>query len=88
MIGIVFALTYTFLGAGLLQKISNKVVRGAILGFVVFVFAQIMMAVLGAIMGGMMKPEGSMMLVILGSIIGHIVYGIVTVALIKEPASK
>jgi len=74
MIGITFALAYTFLFAPKV-KISNIYLKGAIFGFVAFIFAQIAMAMMGA-MVSMPKPEGSMILMMIGSIIGHIVFGI------------
>jgi len=77
MVGVIFALAYVFLFSGIFAKISSKIVKGALFGLVVFLFAQVMMAVIGAVMGGMPSPEGSMTLVILGSMMGHIVYGIV-----------
>jgi uncharacterized membrane protein YagU involved in acid resistance len=77
MIGVIFALAYVFILSGILGKISSKIVKGALFGFIVFLFAQVMMGVISAVMGGMPAPEGSKTLVILGGIIGHIVYGIV-----------
>lgn len=82
MIGIIFALAYTFIFVSKV-KVKNLVVKGAIFGFVVFIFAQIVMAMMAAIMGPMPQPEGGMMLMIVGSVIGHIVYGI-SVALIAK----
>ena len=73
MIGIVFALAYTYLFAPKV-KIGNLFLKGAIFGFVVFIFAQIMMAVMGA-MVGMPKMEGSMILMLIGGIMGHVIYG-------------
>lgn len=83
MIGIIFALGYSFVFIKLV-KIENLIVKGALFGFGVFIFAQIMMAVVGAIMGSMPPPEGGMALMIVGSMIGHIMYGI-PVALIAKP---
>ncbi|CAN5649408.1 hypothetical protein BH11BAC3_BH11BAC3_37550 [soil metagenome] len=74
MIGIIFALAYTYLFAPKV-KIGNLFVKGAVFGFVVFIFAQIMLAIMGA-MFPMPEMEGSMILVMIGSIIGHIIYGI------------
>lgn len=84
VIGIVFGLGYVFVFEKLVRKINSRVLRGAIFGFAVFVFAQIMMAIMGAVMGGIPAPEGNMLLIVMGSIIGHIVYGIVTVFFIKD----
>ena len=83
MIGIIFALAYTFLFVPILKKVNNRIVKGTIFGLAVFVFAQLMIAVMGAIFGGMSSPEGSMLLVLIGGIIGHIIYGIVVSLLIK-----
>jgi len=74
MIGIIFALAYTFLFAPKV-KISSICLKGAIFGFVAFIFAQIAMAMMGA-MFSMPKPEGSMILMMIGSIMGHILFGI------------
>lgn len=83
MIGITFALSYVFIISGYLKKISSKMVNGALFGLIIFLFAQVMMLLMNGIMGGMASPEGSMVLMMIGSIMGHIVYGIVTVILIK-----
>ena len=82
MIGTIFAFGYSFLFAPFV-KIQNIVVKGAVFGFTVFIFAQIAMAMMNLIMGAMPAPEGGMMLMIIGSIIGHIMYGI-SVALIAK----
>jgi hypothetical protein len=77
MVGVIFALAYVFLFSGIFAKISSQIVKGALFGFVVFNFAQVMMAVMSAVIGGMPSPAGSMTLIVLGGIMGHIVYGIV-----------
>jgi uncharacterized membrane protein YagU involved in acid resistance len=77
MVGVIFALAYVFILPGMLGKINSKIAKGALFGLAVFIFAQVMIAVMGAVLGGMPSPSGSMTLVILGSIMGHIVYGIV-----------
>ena len=73
IIGVMFAFAYTYLFAPKV-KIGNIFLKGAVFGFVVFVFAQIMMAIMGAMLP-MPKMEGSMMLMMIGSIIGHVIYG-------------
>ncbi len=73
MIGIIFAFAYTYLFAPKV-KISNLFLKGAVFGFAVFIFAQIMMAVMGAMLP-MPKMEGSMIMMMIGSFIGHIIYG-------------
>jgi hypothetical protein len=84
MIGIIFALAYLFLFAPLLKKVNSRVVKGIIFGSAVFVFAQIMMALLGALVVGISAPEGSILLMMTGSIIGHIIYGIVVVLIARD----
>lgn len=81
MIGIIFAFAYTYLFAPKV-KINNLFVKGAIFGFVVFIFAQIMMAIMGAMLP-MPKMEGSMMLMMVGSIMGHIIYGMAVSKTVK-----
>ena len=49
-----------------------------------FIFAEIMMAVMGAIFGGMNFRAGSIVLTLVGGIIGHIIYGIIVSLLIKS----
>jgi hypothetical protein len=73
MIGIIFAFFYTYLCI-IKWKISNVYLKGAVFGIIVFVFAQIMIAILGAIMP-MPKMEDSLMLIMLGSLIAHIAFG-------------
>ncbi|MDP1675549.1 MAG: hypothetical protein Q8L88_01695 [Bacteroidota bacterium] len=83
MIGITFALGYTFLFAAKV-KIQNLAVKGAVFGFAAFIMAQIVMVMMGLVMGPMPAPEGGMLPMMVGSIIGHVMYGI-PVALIAKP---
>lgn len=82
MVGITFALAYTFLFAPRV-KIDNIYAKGAAFGFIVFIFAQIMMAMMGA-MFPMPQPEGSMLLIMMGSIMGHIVFGMSVSSTVKS----
>ena len=75
MIGVMFALGYTFLFSKMVS-LDNLILKGSLFGVTVFVFAQIMMLVMGKMMGGMEQPEGSAILMMIGSIMGHIIYGI------------
>lgn len=81
MIGVIFAFAYTYLFAPKV-KINNLFVKGAIFGFVVFIFAQIMMAMMSAMLP-MPKMEGSMLLMMIGSIMGHIIFGMTVSKIIK-----
>lgn len=75
IIGIVFAFGYTYLCI-FKHKINNIWLKGSVFGIVVFVFAQIMMAIMGRMMP-MPEAEGSMILAVMGSLIGHIIFGMV-----------
>ncbi len=88
MIGIIFAMAYAFLFIKVVKKVGNNILKGAIFGFAVFIFAQIAMAIIGAMRGGMPPMEGSMMLIMIGSIMGHVIYGIVVAMFVKEPVSE
>lgn len=83
VIGIIFAYAYVLLLNNKLP-IANNYMRGAIYGFIVFIFAQIVMATAGAM--GMMPemPKDNMAMMIAGSIMGHLVYGTVLGAFIKK----
>jgi len=88
MIGIIFAMAYAFFFINVVKKISSNILKGAIFGFAVFVFAQIALAIMGAMMGGMPPMEGSMMLMMIGSLIGHVVFGITVALFVKEPVTE
>ena len=88
MIGIIFAFAYSFFFIKVVNKISNNILKGAIFGFAVFIFAQIAIAMLGAMMGGMPPMEGSIMLMMIGSIMGHIVFGITVAIFVKEQVAE
>ncbi len=83
MIGIVFASFYVYVLDAWFIKIKSDVINGALFGFIVFVFAQIMLMLIKIIMGGMDSAEGTILLMMMGSLLGHLVYGIVAVALVK-----
>ncbi len=85
MIGIIFALAYAFFFINVVKKINNNILKGAIFGFVVFIFAQIMMAIMGMIFP-MPPMEGSMVLIMVGSIVGHIIFGIIVALFVKDNA--
>lgn len=83
MIGVIFAAFYVYLFHPKVN-IKSKILKGAVFGIAVFIFAQVAMAIMGAMMGGMPKPEGSMLLMAIGSIMGHVVFGIVVALFTKE----
>lgn len=87
MIGIIFSMAYAFFFINVVKKVSNNILKGAIFGFAVFIFAQIMMAIMG-MMFPMPPMEGSIMLIMFGSIIGHIIFGITVALVVKENAQS
>jgi hypothetical protein len=84
MTGVIFASAYAFVFLNILKRFSSNIVKGTIFGMIVFIFAQIVMAMMGAIMGGMPPMEGNIALMMLGSLIGHVIYGIVVASFVKE----
>jgi uncharacterized membrane protein YagU involved in acid resistance len=86
MIGVIFALVYVFLFSELIRKINSKVLKGALFGLSVFVFAQIMMVLMNFVTGGNESPAGNMFLILLGSVMGHINYGIVVALFLPNRA--
>ena len=83
VIGIIFAYAYLYL----LNKklpVANNYLRGVIYGFIVFIFAQIIMAMMGAMGMAPEMPNENMAMMIVGSIMGHLVYGTVLGAFIKK----
>jgi hypothetical protein len=85
LIGIIFTMSYAFFFINILKKVGNNILKGAIFGFAVFIFAQIMMAVMGMLMS-MPPMEDSMMLMMIDSIMGHIIFGITLAMFVKEQA--
>jgi hypothetical protein len=85
IIGITFAAGYVFVFNGLLKKIKNKIIKGAVYGVIAFIIAQIAFPLMGVIFGeaNMPEPEGSMALLMIGSVVGHIVFGIVVALMVK-----
>jgi uncharacterized membrane protein YagU involved in acid resistance len=74
MIGIIFASVYVYLFNGKV-RINSKLWKGALFGFAVFIFAQLMLWLIGMIMP-MPEMEGSKTLMMLGSLISHLIYGV------------
>jgi len=84
MIGIIFALMYTYLFRGWLTKINSIVLKGVTFGIIAFVLAQIGMVIMGSIFPDMPQPQGNMMLIILGSIVGHVLFGVVVTLIVSK----
>jgi uncharacterized membrane protein YagU involved in acid resistance len=88
VIGVFFAIIYGTCFIDLLAKVENNLLKGAIFGLAVFVFAQIAIAGLGAVTGEMPSMSGNMVLITIGSILNHVVYGVVLALFVKAPAGK
>ncbi|MGS0748770.1 DUF6789 family protein [Halpernia sp. GG3] len=80
MIGIVFALAYTYLFN---VNISNLWAKGAVFGVLAFIFAIMMMMIMSTMMP-LPKMEGSMMLMIMGALVGHIIFGMAVANTVGE----
>lgn len=83
VIGIVFSMAYAFFFVNVVKGLSSNIFKGAIFGLAVFIFGQIIMAIMG-IMRPMPPMEGSIILMMVGSIIGHIIFGIIVAFFVKE----
>ncbi|MBK5213833.1 MAG: hypothetical protein JJE55_09270 [Flavobacteriaceae bacterium] len=70
MIGIVYAFVYVYLFNPKV-KIASTLLSGLVFGFLAFVFAQIMMAIMG-----MSPAEGSKVMLLMATLIGHLVFGL------------
>jgi hypothetical protein len=86
MIGVTFAVIYGLVFLDRLRT-TNVLVKGAIFGVVVFMFAQAMMLMMRGLTGQSNEPSESMGLQIIGGVIGHVVYG-VTVALVARTSGE
>lgn len=88
MIGIIYAAAYVYVFNSKVN-IPNKIAKGAVFGFVVFVFAQLMLLIMGKMMP-MPMPMENKMLMIAGSLVGHLVFGIVLALIVPayKPAAK
>ena len=85
MIGIIFSMAYAFIFINVIKMVGYNILKGAIFGIAVFIFAQIMMAIMG-MMFPMPPMEGSMILMMVGSIMGHVIFGITVAMIVKEQA--
>lgn len=70
MIGIAYAFVYMYLFNPNV-KIASTLLSGLVFGFLAFVFAQIMMAIMG-----MSPAEGSKVMLLIAGLIGHLVFGL------------
>ncbi|MCG9792368.1 DUF1440 domain-containing protein [Flavobacterium algicola] len=82
MIGIVFAILYTFFVASKIS-VTSLYLKGAIFGIIAFIAAQVMMKLMGTMMP-MPAMEGSKILLAMGSLMGHIIFGIVVAKIVKN----
>lgn len=73
-IGIFFAFIYILI----LNKklpIENKIFRGMVFGFIIFLFAQVVLAIMEAVGTIPVTPGNRMFPLMFGSILGHFTYG-------------
>ena len=84
MIGIFFALAYTYFFKNMLSSISSNIPRGAVFGIIALVIAQVGMMVMGQIFPSMPEPPGSMAMRMVGMLMGHILFGVITASIVKE----
>ncbi|PKG52303.1 MULTISPECIES: DUF6789 family protein [Olleya] len=79
MIGVSFALIYTYVISGWFEKINSVVLKGVVFGVIAAVMAKVSMTIMGKMFDTMPAPSGNMALVLMGLVMGHILFGIVVV---------
>lgn len=82
MIGIIFALAYTFIFRKLIP-VTNIYVKGLLYGILLVIVAQVIMTLMGA-----PSPEGSKILAIMGKTVGHVLFAIVVAVIVAKMPSK
>ena len=90
MIGIIFAAVYVYLFNPHVH-IHSRAGKGLLYGFIVFVFAQIMMFIMSKMMPmPASSMKNNMVLMMVGSLIGHLVFGMLVGLLvpIEEGATQ
>jgi hypothetical protein len=80
MIGIIFGIIYATLFFKYMSKLKSKPYRGLVYGFIVFIVAQMAMAMAGKCI--LCMPDKGMLMA-MGSLMGHLFYG-VTLSLFNE----
>ena len=83
LIGIIFAAFYVYLFNPIVP-IENKMMKGAIYGFLVSVLAQMMLVIMTSILSVMAAPVESTILLVIRSIMGHVVFGMYVGLLTKD----
>jgi magnesium-transporting ATPase (P-type) len=83
LIGIVFAGFYVYLFSPIVP-IESKMMKGAIYGFFVSVFAQITLVIMTSIISVMAAPVESTKLLIIRSVMGHVVFGMYVGLFVKD----
>ncbi len=94
IMGIFFALAYAFLflrfenklNDRIQLKISNRYIKGAIFGIIIFACSQVVNLIMKALLGGMAIPVENKLILLISSLIGHIIFGIIVALYVKERA--
>jgi uncharacterized membrane protein YagU involved in acid resistance len=84
VVGILFALIYTFLVMPRLSRISSTFGKGIIFGLIAFLIAMISLPAMGAIFGRMPPMVGSVPSMMAVSITEHVVFGIAVVLIFDK----
>jgi uncharacterized membrane protein YagU involved in acid resistance len=83
IIGIIFALSYTFYFEPKV-KIKNSYFKGIVFGLSVFVFAQIFLGIMSTFLT-MPESNDSNLSIMVSSILGHIFFGLAVAAIVGNP---
>ena len=88
MVGISFALIYTFLAIPILSRISSLLGKGIIFGLLAFLVATISLTAMGAIFGRMPRMVASVPAMMAVSILEHVVFGIAVVLIFDKASTQ
>jgi hypothetical protein len=81
-IGICFALFYSYV-CFMKYKINNDWIKGIVFGVIVFIVAQLLMALMSQVFT-MPAVDAEMSAIIIASLIGHIIYGVAVVKVVGD----
>jgi hypothetical protein len=84
MVGISFALIYTFLIMPRLSRSSSSLRKGIIFGLIAFLLAMVALPSMGAILGRMPQMVASVPAMLAVSIVEHLVFGIAVVLIFDK----
>ena len=84
VVGVSFALIYTFLVMARLGRISSLLGKGIVFGLIAFLLAMVSLPTMGLIFGRMPQMVASVPAMLAVSIVEHVVFGITVVVIVDK----